>query len=169
LKYPIEFKTTGALSALYMTWGNMHGRCAPRGWYEERYNARYANRGISVCEEWNYWPTFAAWALSHGWRVGLEIDRRDNDGGYCSSNCRFVTDLEQNRNRDLSLAHRGIRAGQTRRWAKPFKCVETGVVFQTQIEAHRRHGVDRKSLRLALSGKYQQAGGFHWAYLQEAS
>lgn len=165
MKYPEEFRTTGPLQTLYATWSSMHGRCSPRNWYEERYNERYADRGITVCDEWAYWPTFAQWAISNGWQRGLEIDREDNDAGYSPGNCRFVTDLEQNRNRDLQLAHRGIREGQTRRWRRPFSCLETGEVFQTQIEASRKHGVDRKTLRLALSGKYSQAGGLHWTYV----
>lgn len=164
-RYPEEFRTTGSLRPLYSTWQSMHGRCRPRGWYEERYIERYVARGIMVDPSWNYWPTFAAWALENGWLRGLEIDRRDNDKGYSPDNCRFVTDFEQNKNRDLALAHRGIRAGQTRRWKKPFICKETGEVFETQIQAFRKHSVDRKSLRMALHGKITHASGLHWEYI----
>lgn len=164
-KYPPEFRTTGPLRALYTVWNNMKDRCNPDSPRSDRYKKRYADRGITVCDEWTDWPTFARWSLTNGWQRGLEIDRRDNDRGYSPDNCRFVTDMEQTRNRDLELAYRGIREGQTRRWTKPFRCVETGEVFKTQIEAQRRHGVDRKTLRMVLAGKYQQAGGLRWAYI----
>lgn len=162
-KYPVGFETTGRLRKLYRTWYDMVRRCSPTDRPDSRH---YYNQGVRVCDEWLYWPTFANWAISNGWECGLEIDRRDNGKGYSPDNCRFVTDLEQTRNRDLERAYRGIREGQTRRWARPFQCVETGEVFLTQIEAHRRHGVDRKSIRDALRGKYQQAGGFRWAYVE---
>jgi len=52
----------------------------------------YGLRGIFVCDEWlNKSDSFVEWALSNGYKVGLEIDRRDNDGEYSPNNCRFVT------------------------------------------------------------------------------
>lgn len=161
-RYPPEFSTTGALSTLYRTWYDMSRRCSPT----ERPDSRhYFYKGVRVCEAWSNWPAFAEWALANGWKRGLEIDRKNNDEGYSPGNCRFVTHIEQNLNRDLARAHRGIREAQARRWARPFRCIETGEVFSTQIEAQRRHGVDRKSLRHALRGKYQQAGGYRWTYV----
>ena len=162
-KYSPEFSTTGPLAKLYKTWYDMRRRCSP----VRKYNAEhYYLKGIRVCEEWNNWPVFATWAVAQGWQLGLEIDRIDNSLGYTPDNCRFVTHIEQNKNRDLVKAHRGIREGQTKRWSKPFRCVDTGEIFLTQIEAQRKHGVDRKSLRYALSGKYKQAGGLRWKYME---
>ncbi len=61
---------------------------------------RYGGRGIKVCPEWRQsWPAFRDWALSHGYQQGLEIDRRDNYGGYSPENCRFVTRKENMRNK----------------------------------------------------------------------
>src|SRR3990167_538333 len=60
----------------------------------------YGGRGIRVCEEWLADRTaFFAWALSHGYKDGLVIDRIDNEGGYSPENCRWVTPLENLRNR----------------------------------------------------------------------
>ena len=160
-KYPKEFACNGPLHKLYQTWNTMKHRCK-----YERSAKWYRDKGIKVCDAWLYWPTFAQFGIDNGWEPGLEIDRIDNSKGYYPENCRFVTHEIQNQNRDLASAHRLIKEAQTKNWAKPFKCVETGEVFECQIQAQRKHGVDRKSLRYALSGKYSQAGGLHWQYLE---
>src|SRR3989304_72307 len=144
--------------ALRNTWADMHKRCRPD--YEGAH--RYHARGIAICPEWSGWGSFRGRALANGWRRGLEIDRRDNDRGYSPGNCRFVTDLKQSRNRDMAIVAASIRAAHVARCGRPFRCIETGQVFQTQIDAHRKFGVDRKSLRFALSGKFKQAGGYRW-------
>ncbi len=61
---------------------------------------RYGGRGIRVCNEWRHsWRAFLDWALSHGYRQGLQIDRIDNNGDYCPENCHFVTPKENARNK----------------------------------------------------------------------
>jgi hypothetical protein len=67
---------------------------------------RYGGRGISVCDEWRRNPSeFAKWATANGYERGLQIDRRDNDGNYCPSNCRFVTRAENCRNTNGRKIH----------------------------------------------------------------
>jgi predicted DNA-binding protein (UPF0251 family) len=51
-----------------------------------------------VCDEWNDFPTFYAWAVAAGVKSGLHIDRINNNGNYEPSNCRFVTVAENNQN-----------------------------------------------------------------------
>ena len=84
-------------TTLYRIWDNMHSRC-----YRKSYAGyhRYGGRGITVCDEWlhNY-VAFKTWAMKHGYRDGLQIDRIDNNKGYSPDNCRFVTVSQQNRNR----------------------------------------------------------------------
>lgn len=65
-----------------------------------RFYYRYGGRGITVCEEWHDFLCFADWALAHGWERGLHIDRVDNNGPYTPDNCRFVTPLANNQNRE---------------------------------------------------------------------
>lgn len=161
MKYPEEYSTIYH-KRLHQCWYSMRTRCDGS---VPRYNERYHDRGIDVCDEWQYWPNFAEWALNHGYAGGLEIDRIDNNKGYHPDNCRFVTDKVQTANRDLPRTYAKIRGGQTRHWAKEFICVETGDKFLTQIEAARHYKLDRKGLRYALSGKYSQCGGYTWRYI----
>lgn len=67
---------------------------------------RWGGRGITVGDEWYdkerrriKVKDFILWAVSHGWKRGLQIDRINNDGNYEPSNCRFVTSYDNNRNR----------------------------------------------------------------------
>jgi len=69
-------------------WNNMIQRCTnPKN---NRYST-YGARGITVCDEWREFKPFYDWAVSNGWKRGLEIDRKDNDKNYCPENCRIVT------------------------------------------------------------------------------
>lgn len=59
----------------------------------------YGGRGITLCNEWNNFCSFYDWAINHGWKEGLSIDRIDNSKGYSPDNCRFISHREQCRNR----------------------------------------------------------------------
>lgn len=63
---------------------------------------RYGGRGITVCHEWRTRNNFKEWALSHGYRNDLTIDRIDNDKGYSSDNCRWVTPSQNCCNRSTT-------------------------------------------------------------------
>lgn len=60
----------------------------------------YYDRNIKLCEEWksDFIP-FYRWAIENGYSDELTIDRIDNEDGYSPSNCRWVTQTEQQRNR----------------------------------------------------------------------
>lgn len=79
----------------YGAWTHMIDRCTnPKS---QQYN-RYGGRGISVCPEWR---TFDGFFADMGRRPSPlhSLEREDNDGNYESSNCRWATRQEQNRNR----------------------------------------------------------------------
>ena len=63
---------------------------------------RYGGRGIRVCEEWiKDTGAFIEWALTHGYRDNLTLDRIDNDGDYCPENCQWITAAENSSKRKL--------------------------------------------------------------------
>lgn len=93
----LQFTTHGKSShPLFMVWSNMKRRCLSKA--ATRFY-RYGARGISVCKEWSdSFEVFYEWAIAHGWKPTLEIDRKNNDDHYKPSNCRFVTTKVNSRN-----------------------------------------------------------------------
>lgn len=92
----------GKEDRLYGVWRGMRQRCNDP--HAKSYK-NYGARGIGVCEEWlNNYQAFKEWAYSHGYNdsaqfYNWQIDRIDNNIGYCPSNCRFITSKQNNRNR----------------------------------------------------------------------
>jgi hypothetical protein len=90
----------GAGTRLYNIWKDMHKRCRnPKMWAFHL----YGGRGIKVCDEWHDFPVFRDWAMAHGYRDDLTIDRINNDGSYHPGNCRWATRKEQRHNRSDSV------------------------------------------------------------------
>ena len=97
----IHKRTHGASdSRLYSIWLGMKKRC---NYPKTNGYANYGGRGIQVCGEWmQSFEIFQTWALSHGYREDLTIDRINVDGNYCPDNCRWATRSEQEHNKRRS-------------------------------------------------------------------
>lgn len=95
-----KYKHNSSKTRLYRIWNNMRSRCnAPKIASYKNYGAR----GIKVCDEWDNvndgFHNFQKWALSNGYFDNLTLDRIDVNGNYEPSNCRWVTQYEQSRNK----------------------------------------------------------------------
>jgi hypothetical protein len=100
----------------------MRQRCLNR---RNRSYQGYGGRGIIICEEWQEsFPTFFAWAITHGYRPGLTIDRKDNDGPYSPGNCQFIPNKENSR-KTRNTKHYITAFGETKtvgQWFEDRRC-----------------------------------------------
>lgn len=78
-------------TVLYRVWRGMMTRC----YNPKAQNYRwYGGKGIEVCEPWHDFLVFRTWAEMHGWRQGLEVDRKDSTKGYTPRNCQLLPKRE---------------------------------------------------------------------------
>lgn len=81
-------------TAIYRIWVQMIGRCTNKNNKDYKY---YGGRGITVCKEWRH--DFLRFLSDMGHRPnGCVLDRKDNNKGYSSDNCRWATRKESTRN-----------------------------------------------------------------------
>jgi len=74
----------------YRTWKEMRQRCLNPNATQWKW---YGGRGVSICERWSTYENFLS---DMGERPdGRTIDRKDSDGNYEPSNCRWATQKEQ--------------------------------------------------------------------------
>lgn len=101
---------------LYYTWRTMKARCQNPN--AQRY-VNYGGRGISVSDEWS--DNFDLFSSDMGEPPTTDhsIERIDNNGNYCKSNCKWATKDEQannkSNNRIISLGSKSLTLQQ---WAK---------------------------------------------------
>lgn len=88
MNYKHGHATRGQISRTYRSWEDMKYRCGS--------HPEYAGRGISFDPRWEDFRNFLA--DMGECPDGLTLDRIDNDGGYCKSNCRWTTYSVQNAN-----------------------------------------------------------------------
>ncbi len=95
---------------LYPLWKSIKYRCYCK---TAKDYSNYGGRGIKMCDEWkNDFKAFHDWAIENGYKEEktdkglnvLTIDRIDVNGNYEPSNCRFVTNKEQAKNKRNAMS-----------------------------------------------------------------
>lgn len=124
----------GGTPAWYSAWKGMMDRCyKPKTTRFER----YGGRGIDVAPEWHDPNQFLADMGESP--PGMTLERRDNDAGYSSQNCRWATRKEQNNNRSTTLKITfGGKTLSKAEWAR-----EIGVSKAAMYERLRKWPLER--------------------------
>lgn len=81
-------------------------------------------------------------------------NRRDNR----VENLRWVSSAENKANAQF----KGSKKIRTK-----IRCVETGEVFKSMVQAAQFAGINRYGINLVLLGRQQTAGGYHWERVYE--
>lgn len=124
----VQYKHGMSNTRLFRVWWGMHQRCKNP---KVAYYKNYGGRGISVCDEWQEFGPFYEWAMANGFiesKSGKEcsIDRIDSDGNYEPSNCRWVTNREQQKNKKTTKLYCFDGKSQLiSEWAKEFGVTES--------------------------------------------
>ena len=104
----------------YFTWARMLARCYNP---DDAAFKNYGGRGIAVDPTWHHFENFAV-DMGLTDKPGLSIERIDNDGGYCKTNCKWGTRVEQAWNRrtfsNNTSGSRGVIAVGGDRWLARF-------------------------------------------------
>lgn len=117
----------------YRTWQSIKERCERPSTH--RYPA-YGAKGITVCKQWS--ESFAVFFADMGPRPeGTSIDRVDNDRGYEPDNCRWATNIEQQRNRRNNC----IVTFQGQRMTAAEFCEKNGIPHSC-VTRYRKKGID---------------------------
>lgn len=106
----------------YKSWKAMKERC--RNESAPNYHL-YGGRGITVCDRWLGDDGFINFLADMGARPeGSTLDRKDTNGNYEPSNCRWSTASEQAKNRRqtpeyVAKMKANLDAGRSRMWSDP--------------------------------------------------
>ena len=168
LKYKLTVRQSDTGTLLYRRYTDMKQRVNNQ---KSIRSNRYYERGISICKEWQEsYIDFKEWALSHGYKDGLSLDRIDVDKEYCPENCRWIAKRQQyfNKSTNLFYEYKGETKTMTE-WAleyglKPRQLRTRLIVQKWPIEKALNEPIkkvkENNEPSFQVKGKYKGLPGF---------
>jgi len=131
---------------LHNIWNGMRDRCRRENHPMFKH---YGGKGIKVCDMWNDYLNFKYWAELNGYEEHLTIERRDNDGDYEPSNCKWATRKEQSNNQTHSILNRFTET--------ELRVIQVNYYSSTlnQAEYAKSVNMTRSSFQKLLAGGYK--------------
>lgn len=150
---------SGRTKSSYMRWRGMLRRC-----YSDSYHSphHYQHRGIKVEERWH---TFANYEEDIKLLEGYDdpecdsIDRIDNDGDYCRSNCRWASKRLQRKNQQRRVDQRPFVA-----FPPGFEGEGAGIISANQRAFARKHRLCNTGISGCLRGKQKTHKGWRFRF-----
>ncbi len=135
----------------YWVWAKIKRRCTDP---KSREYPSYGGRGIAICEEWLNPENFVKWCYASGYdstapKGVCTLDRIDVNGNYEPSNCRWLTNQEQQNNRrDNVVAEYKGRKQTAAQWSRelnvPYNTIRQCIKSGKSIEQFLIDYVPRK-------------------------
>lgn len=160
-------------SRFHNIWYCMKRRCTDPNYHEY---CLYGGRGIKVTEEWlifenfmrDMYESYLAFEAEYG-EGSATLDRIDPDGDYCKENCRWVTQLEQARNRrnNISVVVDGVEYRTLSELAEAYN-LNYNLVLQryhagkrdlelVEPPKRKRKGVNTRGVQVEVNGKVYES------------
>lgn len=95
--------------------------------------------------------------------VGHDDDNKENNS---VSNLYWTQPKENNNHGSYPQKISQSLKGNSRA-SKKIICVESGVIYESAMEAYRQLGVSNVCISHVLNGRSKTAGGYHWRYVNE--
>lgn len=132
LKLVISKKHLYSKMKIYKRWKDMKSRCNCPG--SSAYK-NYGGRNIKVCKEWaSSFESFRKWAESNGYNDNLTIERIDVNKDYCPENCKFITKIEQAKNKTNTLRITAFNETKSLQdWVLDSRCVVSVYTLRARI------------------------------------
>ncbi len=126
-------KTTHGMrhTRIYSCWCQMKSRCLTKT--NKRY-FYYGGRGIKICKRWLKFENF--YKDMGDIPIGMSLDRIDNNKGYCKSNCRWATGIQQaNNKRNINKYKYKGESKTLREWSDNLNI--SYVTLRTRVYTHK--------------------------------